>query len=88
MKLLVNTKVNKAGSCTDCRAVAFNSLTITAVRHLQLFLPVSCHSAFPGFAAEFSCRGLYEMLDRGKKCHVEQTLDESSLAAQTLGFCS
>lgn len=73
---LVNTGVNKAGRCTDCRAVAFNSLTISAVRHLQLFLPVSCHGAFPGFAAEFSCRGLCEMLDTGKKCHVEQTLDE------------
>jgi len=40
MKPVVNTEVNKAGGCTDCRAVAFNSLTITAIR--QLLLPVSC----------------------------------------------
>lgn len=88
MKLLVNTEVNKAGGCTDCRAVAFNSLTITAIKRSQLFLPVSCPSAFLGFAAEFSCRGLYKVLDTGKTCHVEQTLDESSPAAQTSGFCS
>lgn len=73
MKLVVNTKVNKAGGCPGCRAVAFNSITITAIRHSQLFLPVSCHSALPGVAAEFSCRGLYEVLDMGKKCHVEQS---------------
>lgn len=46
MKLPVNATVNKAGGCTDCRAVAFNSLTITAIRHSPLFLPVSFHVGF------------------------------------------
>lgn len=53
MKLPVNSTVNKAGSCTHCGAVSFNSLTITAIRHSLLFLPVSFHM---GFSAEFSCR--------------------------------
>lgn len=51
MKLPINTTVNKVGGC---RAVAFNSLTIVAIRHSLLFLPVSFHV---GFTAEFSCTG-------------------------------
>lgn len=78
MKLPVNTSVNKAGSSTDCRAVAFNSVTITAIRHSPLFLPVSFHQSF---TAEFSCRG-------PMKCYTQakNALDESSLALKLQDF--
>lgn len=78
MKLPVNTTVNKAGGCTDCRAVAFNSLTITAIRHLPLFLPVNFHV---GFTAEFGCRGLMRC-----QTWTRNALDESSAAHKLQAF--
>lgn len=78
MKLPVNTTVNKAGGCTDCRAVAFNSLTITAIRHLPLFLPVNFHM---GFTAEFGCRGLMRC-----QTWTRNALDESSPAHKLQAF--
>lgn len=59
MKLLVNTEVNTAGGCTDCRTVAFNSQTITAIRHSQLFLPVSHQHALLALLLNLVAEGMW-----------------------------